>query len=155
FENSVYHPERPDLKKSLTPCFDPQVFWGMGSGMKKREFEEVGGFDENYKTMDNFIEMDFVHKVYQKKKDFYLSQNTYYHTSQWMPQSITPAESLIYDCNLFFKKWGVWPAQDTLQSYADNGLIKWTSNLKTEVELLDKPKSRSELINAYSTTEIV
>src|SRR5690606_4333139 len=155
FEQSVYHPERPDLKKELTPCYDARTFWGMGFGMHKKEFEEVGGFDENYKTTENFAELDFVNKLFEKKKDFYLSQNTYYHISELRSDSSTSDESFIHDCNLFHRKWGVWPMQDVLQEYTNTGLINWTANLKTNIELLDNSEPEKAVTNAQSKLEVV
>lgn len=145
FANSTYTPQRPELKKELTFCFNPALFWGGGYGITKKEFEAVGGFDENYKAGSTLPYHDFVYKLQQEKKDFYLSRNTFYQSyskhSKQLTRPIKDFNNLVTDSNYFFKKWGEWSVPDLLGEYANKGFIKWMEQQVTDIEILKFPVS--------------
>lgn len=137
FANSLYNPLRPDLKKELTLCFDPTLFWGQGFGISKKEFEELGGFDENYKDEIAFSYLDFVFKLFKNKKDFYLSKNTFYHSYEEQ-QAIAGSDlqSIVHHSNYFYEKWSDWPMKVKLAKLVNQGLIAWSENQTAEIKIL-------------------
>ncbi len=137
FANSRYNPLRPELKKELTLCFDPNLFWGQGFGISKKEFIEMGGFDENYKNGITFSYLDFMYKLFQQKKDFYLSKNTFYHSIVEQLSTGEPdLHSIVYHSNYFFNKWSGWPMKKKLAKFVKQGLIEWSENQTTEIKIL-------------------
>lgn len=153
FENSVYHNDRPELTKELTPCTDPMLFWSMGCGIKKKLFLDIGGFDENYSGYGP-EDTDLAYTIRKEKIDFYLAKNVvYHHSREEMRLPLKNLDSIIQNSNYFFNKWGEWPMKSKLNSLAEKDLIEWTESRSKAIDTPD-PSHGETTENAKEETTI-
>ncbi len=120
------HPGRPEIdSEELRESTLYHLFWSLCFGIRRQEFERVGGFDTRY-TGYGAEDTDFAFSLRTIGVPFYLSGAMAFH--QYHPTCSPPydrLEDIVRNAVTFHKKWRHWPMEGWLQAFADAGLIKW------------------------------
>lgn len=137
---SIRHPHRPRLQEAIRFTDAYELFWSLCFGISKTYFNKVKGFDETYKGY-GAEDTDFAYKLRKGKVPFFLSNAKVYH--QQHPVYSPPLnhfEAIIRNSNTFYKKWKVWPMQTWLQEFKNLGLIQWSADDRTRIQVRQKPR---------------
>ena len=148
---AMHHPERPNPKNILL-YEDYGLFWSLCFFINSNVFFEIGGFDEHYSGY-GAEDTDLSFKCKQKNINFYLTPFIVYHQMHnFFRPPINSLNSIICNCNYFYKKWGVWPMANHLKSFDELGYIDWKVTHEHPIELLSTP-SLSAIEGAFVQNE--
>ena len=143
-ERSLAHPRRPHVEPGkILPSPAYHLLWTLCLGMRRVDFERVGGLDEAYPGY-GAEDTDFAFMLRREGVPFHLSGAEVYH--QYHPVYRPPLNRLsdiVGNAAVFKRKWGQWPMEGWLTGFARLGLIDWQPDaeqltllrLPTEAEL--------------------
>ncbi|MGB3800505.1 MAG: glycosyltransferase [Lewinella sp.] len=123
---AVRHPRRPEIPtdKEIIPL-PYQLFWSLSFGLRRREFERLGGFDETYGGYGG-EDTDFSFTARKTGVPLYACDARAYH--QYHLTYSPPynhLEDIVANANRFYEKWQVWPMEGWLRKFEDDGYILW------------------------------
>ncbi|ERL55116.1 glycosyltransferase family 2 protein [Psychrobacter aquaticus] len=156
---SVYNPYRDNLEEvepnptktnqtAMKQTEDYGAFWSLCFAIKRKLFEQIGGFDTHY-TGYGAEDTDFAFTARQLHIDFYLTADVVYHQqhSVYRPP-LNHLDSIVINANRFYRKWQCWPMSGWLSQFVDMGLIHWQAEQSTPIALVRQP-SRNEIALAH------
>jgi GT2 family glycosyltransferase len=136
------HPVRTFPDEGVREEANPGLFWSLAFAIRRDSFRAIGGFDEGFEgyggedTDLGFRAVGAGHRLLFVGGAVACHQ---YHESFEPPlQHLT---DIVRNANYFREKWGKWPMDGWLRTFADKGLISWSDK---RIEILRKP-SRCEL----------
>ncbi len=151
-ELSVYNPYRYNFNE--VDCIPTQIkqtaieqtddygaFWSLCFAIKRRQFEQIGGFDTQYIGY-GAEDTDFAFTARQLDINFYLTADIVYHQqhSVYRPP-LNHLDSITINANRFYEKWQHWPMEGWLEQFSKMALIRWTVEQLTPIVVLRKPNT--------------
>ncbi|MGD1920614.1 MAG: glycosyltransferase family 2 protein [Pleurocapsa sp.] len=118
-----------------------QLFWSLCFGIRKKTFDNLGGFDESYSGYGG-EDTDFSFTARQHNLLLYKVSALAYH--QFHPSYSPPLnhlEEIVNNAEVFYKKWNVLPMSKWLEQFADKGYIQLQDN---RLKIIKYP-SRTEI----------
>lgn len=138
------HPRRPSMPPDRALIDLPYtMFWSLAFGIRPRDFERLGGFDEKYRGYGG-EDTDFAFTARAAGLALYGCRALAYH--QFHPTYTPPfnhIEDIVENARRFYEKWRIWPMGGWLRQFATQGYIKWGDDT---IELLRMPEK--EVIEA-------
>lgn len=108
---------------------DVRMLWSLNLGMRVRDWDAVGGFDEEYSGYGG-EDTDFGQRVAAAGgRMWWTAAAGVFH--QWHPVSKPPVEhvvDIVANANLFHSKWGWYPMDGWLEEFRRRGLVKLTTS---------------------------
>ncbi len=141
-ENSILHPGRPVMHSEIEKSPAYSLFWSLCFSIRRKTFEEIGGFSEEYLGY-GAEDTDFAFKAEKQQIDFHLVKAYIFH--QQHAVSTPPyhhLDPIVRNCNIFHKKWGIWAMDNWLEMFADKELIDWNKSQTEEIEIRAKPTQK-------------
>jgi N-acetylglucosaminyl-diphospho-decaprenol L-rhamnosyltransferase len=149
-ENSTYHPARPRINV-LRKESHYEHFWSLCFAITKYDFNRLQCFDENYQGY-GAEDTDFAFKARSKKLPFYLSPAIAFHQQHGFTRPpLDKIDGIVDNCNLFFKKWKIWPMDNYLNAFKDSGYIRFRES-GNSIEKIASP-TREEINNTKVLNE--
>ena len=135
------HPRRPSMPADRSLMDLPyKLFWSLAFGIRKRDFERLGGFDEKYRGYGG-EDTDFAFKARAAGVALYGCRARAYH--QFHPTYTPPfnhIEDIVENARRFYEKWRIWPMGGWLRQFATQGYIEWGDHT---IELLRMPEEET------------
>jgi N-acetylglucosaminyl-diphospho-decaprenol L-rhamnosyltransferase len=142
---SKHHHRRPRVY-GVRKCNDAGLFWSLCFSTTKEVFEILGGFDETY-TGYGAEDTDLSFKAREIGINFYLNEAVAFHQiHNFYKPPIKNIDSIVQNCNYFFRKWNIWAMDKHLREFDSLGLISWNKN-QTEDILIQKFPSQQDIDN--------
>ena len=119
------HPHRPAPRPGLTPQPDYALFWSLCFGMRRADWDRLGGFDGAYYGY-GAEDTDLGFRARTVGLPFSLTDSPVFH--QQHPVHRPPLHqfaSIVDNCRHFYGKWGVWPMGNWLAAFRELGLVEW------------------------------
>lgn len=145
------HPHRPVIDE-LTLWNDPGMFWSLCFAISKTNYEQLGGFDQAYVGYGG-EDTDLAFTCVSSKMPFFLSEAIVYHQQHpFYKPPVNHIDSIVKNCNTFYRKWNHWCMSGYLKEFADLNLIEWKAGQADPITLTDKINDFS--IEPYYITDL-
>ena len=131
-----FHPGRPAPRPGeLVSGGDHRLFWSLNFAVSSAVWDRIGGFCEDYRGY-GAEDTDFAMLARSVGVDLaWVGGAAAYH--QWHPTTNPPRQHLddiLRNGRTYADRWGTWPMEGWLESFAGQGLIRWTGNDWARVE---------------------
>lgn len=133
---------------SIEQTQDYGAFWSLCFGIKRSQFERIGGFDTHYVGY-GAEDTDFAFMARKLNIDFYLTSDVVYHQqhSVYRPP-LNHLSSIVINANRFYDKWQHWPMGGWLSSFSQMQIIDWQAEKQSPITIIRKP-TQHEIDDAY------
>ncbi len=142
---SAPHPARP-VPDRVADDHRHGLLWSLAFGMRRRDFVRIGGFDEAYVGY-GAEDTDLGRRARADGLRMrWLPSGTAYH--QWHPTADPPVQhvdSIVKNARRFRDRWGIWPMEGWLASFAESGLVEWcpdSAGLRRTEEVVERDYGR-------------
>lgn len=124
------HPARPAPPDgTVVATTDYRLFWSLSFALKARTWRRIGGFCELYRGYGG-EDTDFAQSAAAQRIPMrWVGGAHAFH--QYHPVTDPPVEHLddiLRNAGIFHRRWGWWPMEGWLSSFADQGLIRRQAN---------------------------
>jgi GT2 family glycosyltransferase len=100
------------------------LFWSLAFGIRRRAFEDLGGFDEGYEGYGG-EDTDFGFRAKEAGVPLIFLGGTgafHQHHGVFSPP-LHHLHDIVRNANRFFQRWGVWPMEGWLRQFAALGVV--------------------------------
>lgn len=118
------HPDRPFPVHGLATETRYGLFWSLAFGVRRRRFQELGGFDETFVGYGGEdTDLGFSAEAAGAPLLFMAGPGAFHQHHPISDPPIEHLDDIIRNATLFREKWGVWPMTGWLAAFEARGLI--------------------------------
>jgi len=127
---------RPDPVRYGLEKLPHELFWSLNFGCLATDYENIGGFDESFIGY-GAEDTDFAFTARRKNIAMKLFDAVAYHQyhEQYQPP-LNHFADIVRNAKTFHDKWGKWPMEGWLKSFAEFGLLIWDQN---DLQIIRQP----------------
>jgi GT2 family glycosyltransferase len=133
------HPRRPSWngEHPIQPL-DYRLFWSLTFGLRRTDFDRLGGFDEKY-TGYGGEDTDFSFTARHIRLPLFACRARAYHQyHETYSPPYNHLEDIVVNARRFHEKWQIWPMEGWLKQFERDGLIEWESERIRIVRSVDE-----------------
>lgn len=124
------HPLQPKLSEGERKTSDRyEMFWSLCFAITKPTFESIGGFDESFDGYGG-EDTDFAFAAGHAEVPFgFVGAKAFHQHHPVCKPPLNHFHAIIRNAQRFHDKWGQWPMESWLESFASLGLIEFNPDL--------------------------
>lgn len=105
-----------------------ELFWSLNFACTAATFERIGGFDEGYAGYGG-EDTDFAFRARAQRVPLLCAAALAFHQYHAMyDPPLNHLEAIVANARRFHQRWGIWPMEGWLRSFAERGLVHWSDN---------------------------
>ena len=142
------HPARPQVGEGeVLPMENYTLFWSLCFSMYRREFDRMGGFDEDYVGY-GAEDTDFAFRARTHDIPFAIVGAKAYHQYHHVYRPpLHNFRSIVKNANTFQQKWDRWAMEKWLGEFVESGHVAWEEASKAPAQILREPTEAEILAN--------
>lgn len=103
-----------------------ELFWSLNFACNATTFERIGGFDDGYSGYGG-EDTDFAFRARAQGVPLLCAAALAFHQYHAMyDPPLNHLEAIVANAGRFHQRWGVWPMEGWLRSFAERGLVRWS-----------------------------